>query len=521
MIVYALGCLLINKHVPEMKHLLLIIFILSIGAITISQAQVEGYGLSYKVLFPKNLEGGALSDLYETEDFSLGAQVSYQKKFTNWFGIDVPLRLGSVEVLEEESQRYRERMFVGLDGIAIAGIDPLKFPFGPYAMAGVGVDYQGYDEDFNVYFPVGFGVNIRVVREFLLNTEFQYRPSLDKVNSHYQVALGFVMNMGLPPLEPETAKLDMPALDADGDGVPDAEDKCPDAAGPAMFRGCPDSDNDGIIDSKDKCPNEAGPIATDGCPVNVAGGGISDDTDTDGDGVSDKNDNCPNLAGDPASFGCPSDDADNDGVVDAMDNCPSVPGLARFGGCPDSDADGVSDDKDACPNIVGLPQFSGCPDTDGDGITDASDACPTVAGRSEYNGCPNAPSAPVVSTPSPVISVVATETLEAASQAVEFETSRATLRPSSYVVLDKIVTIMNQYPAYNLEVEGHTDSIGGATENQKLSENRAKSCRDYLVRKGISADRVTYVGYGEKQPIADNRYMAGRKKNRRVMFKLR
>jgi len=502
-----------------MKDLVIFTLLLCFGAISVSQAQMDGYGLSYKVLFPKNLEQGPLSDLYNTEDFSTGAQVSFNKNFTNWFAINVPLRLGSVEVLDDISQRYRERMFVGLDGIATAGIDPIKFPFGPYALAGVGADFQGYDNDFNLYFPVGFGVNIRVVREFLLNAEFQFRPSLDKINSHYQVALGFTMNMGLPPAETEAMDLEIPSLDADGDGVPDSEDKCPEMAGPAMFRGCPDSDNDGIIDKKDKCPNEAGPIATDGCPVNVAGA-VNDGSDTDGDGVTDNNDNCPTLAGDPSNFGCPTEDADKDGIPNRIDNCPNRPGLARFDGCPDSDGDGVSDDKDACPNIVGLPQFSGCPDTDGDGITDASDKCPTVAGKSEYNGCPTASSTTVISSPAPVISIAASETLEAASRSVEFETSRATLRSSSYEVLDKIVTIMKQYPSYNLEVGGHTDSIGDSAGNQKLSENRAKSCRDYLVRMGVNASRVTYVGYGEKQPIGDNRYMNGRTKNRRVEFRL-
>ncbi len=493
-------------------------------ACTFCTAQNDPFGLSYKVIFPKNLEQGPISDLYDTGDFSLGAQVSYRKNFNNWFSIDVPFRLGSVEVLDSESGRYRERQFVGIDGYAVAGIDAIKFPFGPYAFAGVGADFQGYDNDFNVYFPAGFGVNIKLVREVLLNTEFQFRPSLDKENTHYQVAVGFIMNMNLPPAELPQPKLDMPALDGDGDGVPDTEDACPTVAGKAMFRGCPDTDNDGIIDAKDKCPNEAGPIATDGCPVNVAGGDMGDMVDTDGDGVSDKNDNCPNLPGDPATFGCPSDDADNDGVVDAMDNCPNKPGLERFGGCPDSDADGISDDKDACPNVVGLPRFSGCPDTDGDGITDASDNCPTVPGKSEYNGCPNAPvpstSTTVISSPAPVVSTIASETLASAAQKVEFETSRATLRSSSYTVLDQIVAIMNQYPSYDLEVAGHTDSIGDSAGNQKLSENRAKSCRDYLVRKGISASRINYVGYGEKQPIADNRYMAGRKENRRVEFRL-
>jgi len=389
----------------------------------------------------------------------------------------------------------------------------------------VGGDYiNRVEPDFNFYVPVGFGVNIKLAPVLWLNGEVQRRTSLtDDENTHYQVAGGLVFNFNIPNEEEKMEeKINMLAKDTDGDGVPDVEDSCPSVAGKVMFRGCPDSDNDGVIDSRDKCPNEAGPIATDGCPINTPSGELSDSPDSDGDGVSDDNDNCPNLAGDPAAFGCPNVDADNDGIVDAMDKCPNRSGLERFGGCPDSDGDGVSDDKDACPNIVGLPRFSGCPDTDGDGITDASDNCPTIAGLPEYSGCPKPttprPSTPVVSVPP--ISTVASETLLAAAQKVEFETSRATLRTISYEPLDKIVSIMNQYPSYNLEVAGHTDSVGDSAGNQRLSENRAKSCKDYLVRKGISASRINYVGYGEKQPIADNRYKAGRAQNRRVEFRL-
>ena len=509
---------------PRFLLLLFPFFFLSIGL----NAQNGISGLTYKLLFPKDIGDGALSEIYESDspiEFSQGAQISMRKNINNWLTVDVPLRLGQVEVRDLFTESSRQHLFLGIDAYAVAGIDPVKFPFGPYAFVGIGGDFQDrIENDFNFYIPAGFGVNVKLSPAVWLNGEIQRRTSLTgSENTHYQLAAGLVFNLDLPAEDEQEAKISMPEKDTDGDGVPDIEDACPGVAGKAMFRGCPDSDNDGVIDSKDKCPNEAGPIATDGCPINVDNGSMSDAPDADGDGVSDDNDNCPNLPGDPATFGCPNVDTDGDGVVDAMDNCPNSAGLERFGGCPDSDGDGVSDDKDACPSIVGLARFSGCPDTDGDGITDASDNCPTTAGLAEYGGCPKpaapAPTAPVVVRVPPV-STVATETLTTASKKVEFETSRATLRTSSYETLDKIVSIMNQYPSYNLEVAGHTDSIGDSAGNQKLSENRAKSCKDYLVRKGISASRINFVGYGEKQPIADNRYKAGRSQNRRVEFRL-
>jgi len=82
------------------------------------------------------------------------------------------------------------------------------------------------------------------------------------------------------------------------------------------------------------------------------------------------------------------------------------------------------------------------------------------------------------------------------------------------------VQIMRRYPDYKLKISGHTDSIGSRRPNQKLSEERAKSCYDYIVSKGISPTRLEYQGYGESRPIANNKYKEGREINRRVEFDL-
>ena len=79
---------------------------------------------------------------------------------------------------------------------------------------------------------------------------------------------------------------------------------------------------------------------------------------------------------------------------------------------------------------------------------------------------------------------------------------------------------MNQYPEYSLNIGGHTDATGDDKMNLALSERRAKTCYDYLVSKGIAAGRMTYAGYGETQPVGDNKTAAGRAQNRRVVFEL-
>jgi outer membrane protein OmpA-like peptidoglycan-associated protein len=91
---------------------------------------------------------------------------------------------------------------------------------------------------------------------------------------------------------------------------------------------------------------------------------------------------------------------------------------------------------------------------------------------------------------------------------VFFDLSEATLRPESYVELDKLVTFLEKNATISIELGGHTDTRGDAKENQILSENRAKSVYMYLVEKGINADRLSYKGYGETQPIISDEEIA-------------
>ena len=79
---------------------------------------------------------------------------------------------------------------------------------------------------------------------------------------------------------------------------------------------------------------------------------------------------------------------------------------------------------------------------------------------------------------------------------------------------------MNQNATLKIEIGGHTDNVGSNSYNQKLSEARAKSAVEYLVRKGISATRLQAKGYGESSPIATNETDPGRTKNRRVEMKV-
>jgi outer membrane protein OmpA-like peptidoglycan-associated protein len=290
--------------------------------------------------------------------------------------------------------------------------------------------------------------------------------------------------------------------DKDNDGVADNEDLCPDVPGLARFKGCPDSDGDGIEDSKDKCPNIKGLDFFHGCP------------DTDGDGVEDSKDKCPDtqkgIKVDENGCGL---DSDKDGVIDSEDKCPDTkPGVKvdEKGCASDNDADGVIDSEDKCPNTKpGIKvDEKGCPaDSDGDGIIDSEDKCPTVKGDGNNNGCPE-------------VKKDVAKRLQFAARGINFETGNATLKPSSYPMLDEVVAILNEYVDYDLKMGGHTDNVGNDASNLTLSQSRVDAVKSYLISKGVSDSRIVATGYGETMPIGDNATAKGKEQNRRVELQL-
>lgn len=97
-----------------------------------------------------------------------------------------------------------------------------------------------------------------------------------------------------------------------------------------------------------------------------------------------------------------------------------------------------------------------------------------------------------------------------------FDTARYTLKPGARERLAKISGIILGHPGLRIEVEGHTDSVGGDEYNMRLSENRASTVRDYLISQGLNGDNVSAKGFGKTMPVADNSTAAGRQQNRRV-----
>jgi OOP family OmpA-OmpF porin len=101
---------------------------------------------------------------------------------------------------------------------------------------------------------------------------------------------------------------------------------------------------------------------------------------------------------------------------------------------------------------------------------------------------------------------------------IRFESGKATIDRDSMGLLDRLIETALRCPTANIEVAGHTDSDGDSNANMALSEKRAQSVADYLVKAGLPSDRLTAVGYGSQQPVAANDTDDGKAKNRRIDF---
>jgi outer membrane protein OmpA-like peptidoglycan-associated protein len=284
-----------------------------------------------------------------------------------------------------------------------------------------------------------------------------------------------------------------PGGDRDRDGILDAADACVDVPEDVdAFEdvdGCPDLDNDkdGIVDSDDKCPNDPEDADSfedwDGCV----------DPDNDADGIRDTQDKCPNEPEDMDSWedadGCPDPDNDLDGLVDGSDSCPNQP-----------------ETKNSCKDEDGCPEN----DKDKDGIADDCDATPdqpeTYNGYKDQDGSPD-------EVPK------ALKKFTGVIQGINFELNSDKLTSQSTPILDKALAVLKEFADTRLEVQGHTSAEGEADANMDLSQRRAGSVVKYFVDKGVDPARLVAKGYGETTPIAPDD-AAGRKKNRRVEFKL-
>lgn len=156
-------------------------------------------------------------------------------------------------------------------------------------------------------------------------------------------------------------------------------------------------------------------------------------------------------------------------------------------------------------------------DSDGDGVPDFYDKCPnTPAGtKVDGSGCP----LPVAKDVKVYVTEEDRKVVKEAIKNLEFDFGKATIRDHSKPSLDKVAELLVA-KNFSLKLAGHTDNVGSADANMRLSKDRAESIKAYLVSKGANASRIEATGYGKEQPIASNKTAKGRQLNRRVEFTL-
>jgi outer membrane protein OmpA-like peptidoglycan-associated protein len=306
-----------------------------------------------------------------------------------------------------------------------------------------------------------------------------------------------------------------PGTDSDGDGILDGDEVLAFGTNPNAN----DTDADGLTDGDEVRNRKTDPIKYD-----TDGDGIGDGdevnryktsprtNDTDGDGLTDGEELTVYMTKPLVR------DSDGDGLNDGDEVAAGVNPNQR-----DSDGDGLSDgeevinyktspkmqdtDGDDLTDYVEVYDTKTQPlkvDTDDDGVTDNDDDCPLTYGDASNNGCPP--------------QLAAGQQLDVAG--IEFETGSATILEISTPSLMRADSIMRQYPTLRVSIEGHTDNMGTPELNKRLSLDRANAVRDWLITRGIAADRIQTKGYGQDSPVSTNSTEEGRALNRRIEFRV-
>jgi outer membrane protein OmpA-like peptidoglycan-associated protein len=293
--------------------------------------------------------------------------------------------------------------------------------------------------------------------------------------------------------------------DTDGDGLTDGEEYLTYKTNPLKV----DTDGDGLNDYDEVKVYKTNPLIAD-----TDGDGLTDGdevmkyktdplkADTDGDGLTD-GDEVMKYKTDPLKA-----DTDGDGLkdgqeVDGVNVELKIVGKSvetmLFKTDPlkvDTDADGLSDYEEVMtyktnPLIV---------DTDGGTIGDGTEV--------KRGTDPLDPSDDIVKLNVPIV-----------LEGITFATNKSDITPESDKILMDALKTLQMHPDIVVEISGHTDNVGSNAYNQKLSQRRADAVKAWLVAKGISADRITAVGYGEEHPRVSNDTEDNRRLNRRIEFK--
>ncbi|MBN2011029.1 OmpA family protein [candidate division KSB1 bacterium] len=421
----------------------------------------------------------------------------------------------------------------------------------PFLYGGIGVskDISASGSDFLPMIPMGVGIQTRLGSQMLLEVSGGYNLALsDKLdgrqrsdsdlnsltNKKHDGYFGF--NIGLMFTRGSDA-----TTDSDKDGLSNQIEKEL-GTDPKKV----DTDSDGLNDGAEVNQYKTDPLKTDSDADGLNDGDEVNQhktyplkTDSDGDGLNDGVE-VNQYKADPLKA-----DSDSDGLNDGAE-------VNQYKTNPlkaDSDADGLNDgaevnqykadplkadtDGDGLKDGAEANQYKTDPakaDTDGDGLSDGDEVnkYKTDPVKIDTDGGSANDGAEVKNKTNPLDSkddiakptttIILEKGKKVILRGVNFETNRATLTADSRYILEEAYKALVANSDVQVEISGHTDSMGSDAYNQDLSLRRAQAVRNWLVQKGIAGNRLKTVGKGEKEPVASNDTKEGRAENRRIEF---
>ena len=378
-------------------------------------------------------------------------------------------------------------------------LSPFSFDaWNPYLYAGAGISHYDIDEfppnasagvdetGWLGFIPAGLGLQFALdnLISFEMSGGFNYTFN-DKLNAVELEGNDAYWNflLGL------TYAGESGDADSDGDGLTNRVEK---ELGTDPKN--PDSDGDGLSDGSEVNTHKTNPLngdsdgdgLKDGEEVNMEKTNPNK-ADTDGDGLND-GDEVMNRNTDPNK-----PDTDGDGLNDGSEVSTHRTDPLKA----DTDGDGLKDGDEVNRHKTNPLKV----DTDGGSV---SDGVEVGRGSDPLNANDDKPK----------VAVGESIVLEG----IVFKTGSAEITPESQGVLEDAFDVLNDHPEIAVEIQGHTDDRGARALNLKLSQARADAVKAWLIAKGISADRISTMGYGPDKPIAPNTDAGGRQRNRRIEF---
>ena len=299
-------------------------FLFFLLSATSAQAQIPNPSVHFGVFGGYHLldsesdlrEAGTPKDRKPESGADFGVRIGYN---LNWLlGVELQVEDAMVGVSTSDEVAHALNFRAGL-AFHFLKDSPIAQP---YAVVGAGLyslfsDDLGDDVDYLLTY--GLGLKLMITQGVAFRMQVDHVIHGDGISqsiaNNFDFTGGFDFFVAFADETPPP-----PPPDKDGDGVLDADDRCPLQPGTPAFGGCPDTDGDGVVDVDDRCMSDKGPVALAGCP-----------------------------------------DSDGDGIIDLEDRCPTVAGIAAYSGCADTDGDGIADDQDQCPLVKGVIENGGCP----------------------------------------------------------------------------------------------------------------------------------------------------------------